>query len=1134
VLRRAVALAAALAAGAVLAQGAPHPTGLVPLRQLTSGASDQFFGQLHPDGRTLYFASNANGTIELLTQPVDGAAPTLLFDEQADVSQPRLSPDGSRVLYVSYRSDAFGDACVVDTAGGGRRCVGAGGAVLHACWFPDSRHVGVVTRAELGGRHQLRRVAVDGPGDEAGVVLLEGYFSGPVVSPDGRWLAAVTLAPSAEDGGAALLRATRGLSLFPLAGGEPLVLQPELPGASAFPAFSADGQWLYFTQFPDDSNADGVTDGNDNGVLARVPWRAGDATPADGAAVQVLTSQRHNCQYPMPAKDRLIATCNRRGALQLVSLPLEGEVPPTLSQAQLDAEADAARHRWERLLLEGRSLELERAPRRRVALERRLAMAHLELGAFDSAEFELGLMSHDAGADDAEAAWAAVAIELVRHRRDEARLGFSKLSDEFVARERARLEALEAREAAAPLSAARLAQVVRAEVLRVLGRKAEALALFDRVALEAEEDADVVLLWGRLAEVLLREYDDRERWARALLRVARHTALSARERLLHARRFVDVLARGRGVAERLEAYARARPLAPAGSDAELLLDVEEALDRVARDAQAAALPALDSLWRRAPDFEARRVVAMTVIQRAAHDDLEVLLDEYARRWLDEVPDGHPERKYAEALFAEALLEHAYVELRQQRLDAAAGLFLDIARRARSLEAVGGYVDAALRAGAALAPLLERLEAALGGEAYAPLRAYGRAVALGRGLSSLGDDALRATVAQARAALAPAIAPLARAPELHHLLGHLAHEEFHRLGDRPAALEAHARYHFALDLSPDVYRRRASLLLELGLLQAALGNHRIALKHFDERARLPRGRPAETLAFHLARARSLYHAQAAVEAAEEAARGVALVEEHAELAPFRPLALERAMFCELAAGRHEAALAHGEALLPRLPPSAAAQVKARLALASALLSRGRPADARVRLAEARAALEAPLPLHTADALAAHGPTHLAPDDLRALVEGVDAEAARALGDDGARLSALEAREAALVRRQGATPQDDAAATLARTSHDLARTAARLGRWDEARAHLRAGLARARAGRPDAASAAGPTTVALLSLCAEVLLERPDACPLPRAEVVAGLEAALEQARREGFIGQPRLRWSLPVLLTRLAP
>ncbi len=1113
------------------ADGAPRPAGVTPMLQLTAGESDQFSGALLPDGRSLLFASNVNGTVELFTQPLGVGAPTLFFDERADVGAPKLSPDGKRLLYLSYRDDAFGDACVLTIPAKERRCFEGGGAVLHAFWFPDSRRIGLVTRAELDAPWRVVALPIDAAPNAKGTVLREGFFNTPTISPDAKWLVAVPLTPVADGGSRALPRAAKGLMLLPVDGGQAHSFLPALPGASASPSFSADGRYLYFTQFPDDSDADGVTDGHDNGVLVRVPWRGVETESTD---VEVLTSPRTNCQDPIPQADRLFATCARRGVLQVMTLPLEGQVPASLTKAELDAEADAARSRWDRLLLQERRLELETEPTQRIRLERRLAMSHLELGSFDSAEFDLELMKQDAGVDTYELNWAKVAIELVQRRRAEARLPFGKLSDRFITREKERLTRLQPFLDDARPTVRRLSRLVRVEVLRTLGLKSEALEVFEALDLDAETDVDVLLLWGRLSERMYRDLDERGKWSRALLKLSRHPALSERERLHQARRFVEVLTRGRDVEARRVALEAVKPTLPADSEAMLLLDVELALDRITTQTQREAVPVLDALWKRVDGFEAHREVAMAVIEHAAHEDFEVLLDVYGRRWLDSVPADSPELKYAEALYAEVRLERAYVELHAGRLESSADLFLDIVKRTRSLEAVSGYVEANARGAVDGKNVTAALEAALPGEPNVGWRAFAAASVIARSLPALDDAHLRDEISRATQLLGPALEPLSRTTELHHLLGYLAHERFHRLSERPAALEAHRRYHLALDLAPDVYRRRASLLLELGLLQAALGNHRIALKHFDERERLPFVRDEEALAFRLARARSFFHADETKRSAEESLLGVKLVEEKQALAAFLPIALERAMFCHLIDGQYAEAAKFAARLKPLLPASTSAQVKARLAEASALLHVGDGEGARKVLAEARSSLDAKLPVHTTDALSAHGPTHLTSDELRALVAGLEAEAQRMVNDAAGELAALAERDRLLSLRQAAAPRDETLYALMQTSMRQARTAATLSQWGEVRSQLETGFEREASWRASTGSQLALASVALWSLCAEVSMLDAKACPRPREEVRAALMTALEQARRQRFQNAQSLRLVLPMLLARIAP
>ncbi len=88
------------------------PTAVREPARLTAGTADQFLGTIAPDGRHLYFVSNRNATAQLFAKDLVTGHERLVFDDGADVSFPRVSPDGTQVLYVSSRDDAGGDVCL--------------------------------------------------------------------------------------------------------------------------------------------------------------------------------------------------------------------------------------------------------------------------------------------------------------------------------------------------------------------------------------------------------------------------------------------------------------------------------------------------------------------------------------------------------------------------------------------------------------------------------------------------------------------------------------------------------------------------------------------------------------------------------------------------------------------------------------------------------------------------------------------------------------------------------------------------------------------------------------------------------------------------------------------------------------
>lgn len=284
-----VRAAVGLALGATLsllttgarAQG-DEPDGVLyhPERQ-TVAAADDLLGQLTPDGQTLYFVSNRNETSQIFVQSVADGRAKLLFDDSADVTWPRVSPDGKRLLYISFGEHVRGQVCVRKLPDGSdRQCLPDGYGVLQAEWIDRSRIV-ALARQSLHG--DLRLLELAAGSKLSARPLLDRNLTWPAVSPDGQWLVYVpverdvpAVGPSFASHGGRRLEAIRLES--PQA--PPTQLEIDLPGLTGQPAFARDGRSIYVVQFIDDSNHDGVIDANDDGILFACPSRRREALPS--------------------------------------------------------------------------------------------------------------------------------------------------------------------------------------------------------------------------------------------------------------------------------------------------------------------------------------------------------------------------------------------------------------------------------------------------------------------------------------------------------------------------------------------------------------------------------------------------------------------------------------------------------------------------------------------------------------------------------------------------------------------------------------------------------------------------------------------------------------------------------------
>ena len=1180
-MRVALALLAALTAA-----GPPDgPRGLHAPRRLTAGDSNQLNGALAPNGWELYFVTDRQATAEVMRVDLRRGAPSLVFDNEADATQPRISPSGGRLLYLSYRRDSTGDVCIADVVGGGRRCLtGPESTEVQAFWYPDGRSVGVVSRAGLHQDFRLLRVPADGDAEDAAVVLAANVAS-PAISPDARWLAYVPIERSSDEVGVNFaMRSALGLAVRRLEppGAEPLRVRPPLPGKSGFPAFSQDGRWLYFSQYLNDTNFDGTIDGHDHAVVFRVPFDAGSATPVPADTMpQQLTAASWNCQYPAPAADRLILTCSHGGSLDVYSLPLAGAVPEAWDADRVAGEVAASRDPWERLLLLGHQLARAADPATRLAAARRMSGLHAGLHEYRSAEFYRGLaaeladrtLRHGCATVDGEpreqvgradradrvdgraecpldssvladrslsrgcptvageprearaapggrggaraaagggsvvmgggrpvereggaaaagsppdrvdgraecpldssvllaaeqaVAWAGVMEQLIGHRRDEQLLTDGMRSDVFLRGQEARLGRLRKLVAAAPQAAA-FAAVVTSEILDVVGdkgRAAEALAAVDP---EAVRDPEVLPLLGERAVALLgRQLEDRrEPMLELLLALSGHPVLGLDERMRQASRFVHEVGRGLPRAARAAAVAAWSERVEPESEAGTLLALEALLLRLVPENQEEIRKAVFDLYKANRQHDRRRALVLSTARRAADHDNAYLLYEFANSWVSGVRRAHPERKHAERLYVQVVLERAYEELAAGEVSDARGHFFGVTRIAEgSLEAHVGFVDARLREGHddVQEMYLKRFAKSPDDPTWAFVQAYLDARRLDVGERPPGS--LLPVLDAALGRLGLALDAYPQSSEVQHLRGHLLHRRFLAAGDPEDAFAAHAAYLLALDLARDNPRYRASTLLGLGVLQASVGNHRIATRHFAARAALPFAEPAAELSFHVHRARSLFHSGADAAAAEAADAALALIAREPALARFRPLGLDRAGLYRYAAGdAGDAVQRYGELLplLVRDDTRPSHRLRLRVVRGAAAVAAG-DVEAGLRdLEAAEGMLDAGVSLTRRD-LAAHQRAfaeHLyTRRDYRILLAGLRGHALAALGRLPEATAALTRRLELTQDRAGEREVDDDLLDLAGDRLHLADLALRAGDLEAARRHLEAGLA-----------------------------------------------------------------------------
>lgn len=184
------------------------------------------------NGQTLVFDLLGN----LYTLPVTGGEATAISTGPAYDQQPRFSPDGSRIVYISDKSGS--DQVWISDADGSNaeaRTSAPNAQFRSPEWTPDGNYVLALRHDDLaqGFTYDLYMYHVDG-GSGVKVIDRAETPAGPAPSPDGRWI----YFNNAE-------RQNSTIRRFDRETGESYVLAAGYGGAVR-PAVSPDGRWLAY------------------------------------------------------------------------------------------------------------------------------------------------------------------------------------------------------------------------------------------------------------------------------------------------------------------------------------------------------------------------------------------------------------------------------------------------------------------------------------------------------------------------------------------------------------------------------------------------------------------------------------------------------------------------------------------------------------------------------------------------------------------------------------------------------------------------------------------------------------------------------------------------------------------------
>jgi TolB protein len=212
-------------------------------RQLSDGPADEYHPVVSPDGTKIAFVSEANGSRDVWVMDADGENALPLTDEPGLEEHPSWSPDGKQIAYVALPKDGGSfDLWTMNADGSGKRKLTSSAAnEVFPAWRPSGRVIAFAT--DLNGNFDVYGLSL---GDEKTLPLVAGppNDTRPAWSPDGTKLAFTRWPEEGRSTDATLWVANAD-------GSVPTELA--IPAPAVHPAWAPDGMTLAFQRLGDGS-----------------------------------------------------------------------------------------------------------------------------------------------------------------------------------------------------------------------------------------------------------------------------------------------------------------------------------------------------------------------------------------------------------------------------------------------------------------------------------------------------------------------------------------------------------------------------------------------------------------------------------------------------------------------------------------------------------------------------------------------------------------------------------------------------------------------------------------------------------------------------------------------------------------
>lgn len=915
-------VAAPLVLTSVSANAANEPVQKMPrmenLEKLTVGPDNHFQVAIGGNEDKIFFTRSSNLATRLYWRGLKGAQALGLVQPlvkaEFDTKDPAISFDGARIAFTSFERQARGDVCVQDVAAEKEKpsqiCADEKVASEQPFWL-DAQTVGYIRRPI--GKSNAQMVSWDLRSREKRVLFEDQIFSAHA-DAQGRWIVFSSVDGNAGRSGGDFERL---LKVYWRKDQKSHPLRVSLPGLSGFPRFDDGGEFLYFAQFPNDTNSDARIDGNDNGVLFRVP--AGVLADGKGVVLpEQLTTAEQNCNYPAPAREFLYMTCAFEGTLDVYRIVKTGLIPTRWNENVLLDAYRTSRSIAERTLIINTLRNRFEKYRNLDSLEKVLSQ-HFLTGEYQAALYYLNFV--EAAASAGEKIGYAVLRNILEILQYRARERLDQISPEFVSLLNEKRKILE-REKGAFKSFADLALIFvdlsQRDFTKVKTR-------FSKIKVAAQQSPLEQYTYFLLSRTLLAQkivgIDD---WYRAAAAVAQSAILNDEAKAYVGSVMVSKIAEShKTAAERLSRLQAVRKLAASGTLLDTLLASQESALQVAVAEGDAAedkpFQEFNKIFAKTSDqYYLNRALAVQAVLTLAEFNKTRVMGFIAANWLAAAKISDTEYMHARDQYVGVVLDKAYGFWAKPDTKSASQVFYSSVRLTDDQEAHLGFVTT----------LLQENNRKLLDERYASLKSGSFTAAnvdFAKAAVLLFDDLARQEkestelLEQAEKILLGVRDDGSRPAGKHLLLGYVAHQKLLRkmkgfTFDEELSQAAHHQYMIALDLGRKSQRLTAQVLNNLGMLHLQTGNFGMASGYFAAREKLAFENPQAQMSFLWNFSKALYRNGEFPRAAEVSLQGLTLAQQNKLSEKVQQAWTERTAFHLSQADRFKEAAEHYGKLL----------------------------------------------------------------------------------------------------------------------------------------------------------------------------------------------------------------------------